>query len=274
MTIPSPTDGLMDASRFAASLAGSPLFGGVISAAATAGINAIVNGFRSRYPAGDSRWLAYMLATAYHETDKTMQPIREYGSDERLARLYDVKGSDPARARRMGNTQPGDGVRYAGRGLVQLTWKNNYALASRKLGVDLVSEPDRALEMATAVDVLVMGMVEGWFTGARLGAYLTATATDWTNARRTVNGTDKAEEIAGYARAFAAAISAAEGEPCTGGKSTVVTTARLNLRQAPVNGGVMRTLPSGQPVTILDQWCLISVDGAKGWVSAAYLTAK
>ena len=55
-----------------------------------------------------------------------MQPIPEYGSDERKKRLYDVEGANPDRAKKNGNTAPGDGVLYAGRGFVQLTWKNNY----------------------------------------------------------------------------------------------------------------------------------------------------
>lgn len=44
---------------------------------------------------------------------------------------------------RMGNTAPGDGWKYRGRGLVQLTGKNNYAAASTALGVDLVASPEK-----------------------------------------------------------------------------------------------------------------------------------
>lgn len=56
---------------------------------------------------------AYALATAWHETAHTMQPIREFGGTAYLRRMYDVEGQNPARARKMGNVTPGDGPRYA-----------------------------------------------------------------------------------------------------------------------------------------------------------------
>src|SRR5690349_15843455 len=84
-------------------------------------VDGLLDHWEAKLSARDDRWLAYALATAHHETDRTMRPIAEYGSDARKERLYGPKGSNPARARKMGNTTPGDGVRYAGRGFVQLT---------------------------------------------------------------------------------------------------------------------------------------------------------
>lgn len=176
------------------------------TAAHRAGLDAILSAWGAYGGSHDGRRLAYVLATAYHETAGTMQPVAEYGSDAYKRTLYDIAGRDPARARLMGNTQPGDGVRYAGRGFVQLTWKNNYALAGRKLGLDLVARPDDAMVPDIAARILVAGMAEGWFTGKTLASYIDGGTCDWKGARRVVNGTDKADMIAGYARRFHAAI--------------------------------------------------------------------
>lgn len=154
-------------------------------------------------------WCAYALATAYHETAHTMQPIREFGGPKYLTRMYDVTGSRPALARQMGNTEPGDGVKYCGRGYVQLTWKVNYAKAGAKIGVDLVNHPDRAMIPANAARIMREGMVEGWFTGKRLKDYLPTRLgflSQYQQARRIINGTDKAALIAGYAMQFEAAL--------------------------------------------------------------------
>jgi putative chitinase len=96
---------------------------------------------------------------------------------------------------------------YYGRGYVQLTWLSNYRAAGRKLGLDLVGNPALALEPGPAAQILVRGMVEGWFTGKKLSAYFTPMAADPTNARRIINGTDKAALIAGYHGKFLFALT-------------------------------------------------------------------
>lgn len=153
---------------------------------------------------------AYMLATAWHETAATMQPIKEYGGPTYFHRMYDIGGERPALAKANGNTAPGDGAKYFGRGYVQLTWKVNYAKAGKKLGVDLVGHPDLALAAAHAAKILRTGMDEGWFTGKKLSTYLptsgTATREQYVAARRIINGTDKAELIEDYAQALERAL--------------------------------------------------------------------
>lgn len=94
------------------------------------------------------------------------------------------------------------GRSWFGRGFVQITHKRNYQAMSVALGVDLVADPGRALDMATAADILVVGMREGLFSGVKLGDVFTATASDWTGARRIVNGLDRADLVAGYGRAI------------------------------------------------------------------------
>lgn len=142
----------------------------------------------------DPRWLAYILATAYHETAHTMQPICEYGR---------------GKGRAYGKRDPATGHIYFGRGFVQLTWKRNYAKAGREIGVDLVNHPDKALEPGIAAAILIEGMVDGWFTTHKLSDYFGETS-DWINARRIVNGLDRAELIAGHAAKFHDALTAAQ----------------------------------------------------------------
>lgn len=97
--------------------------------------------------------------------------------------------------RDLGNTQSGDGVRFKGRGYVQITGRRNYEDWSRRLGIDLVSNPELASRPDIASRILVEGMKEGTFTGVGLDRYINGQGTDFRNARRIVNGTDRAGMI-------------------------------------------------------------------------------
>lgn len=129
--------------------------------------------------------LAYILATTKHETNNTFEPVVEaYWLSENWRRMN---------------------LRYYpwhGRGFVQLTWEYNYKKASEKLGVDLISDPDKALDPKVSAEILVLGMIEGWFTGKKLSDYITLSHSDFLNARRIINGRDKKELIAKYAREY------------------------------------------------------------------------
>lgn len=156
-------------------------------------------------------WAAYGLATSYHETGHTMQPIKEWGGEEYLRRNYDLTGRRPDEARRMGNTQPGDGVRYAGRGDVQLTWKKNYQRAQDQLGEPLVANPDLALRPDLSARIMVRGMEQGWFTTRRLDHYAPRESgrldrAIYVRMRAIINGKDKADLIAANADAFEDAL--------------------------------------------------------------------
>lgn len=131
--------------------------------------------------------IAYTFATAKHEVANTYQPITEYSNT--ACRNYD------------------GGCTYKGRGYVQLTHRYNYRKMSPIVGVDLVAYPQRALEPNIAYRVMSYGMHHGSFTGRKLGSYIYAGHTDYVNARRVVNGTDRAQLIAGYARKFQSVLN-------------------------------------------------------------------
>ena len=191
------------------------LFNGVLVQGQVDGINAILDEWE-HHRLTDPRWLAYMLATPYHEVDRTMQPIREYGGTAYFRQMYDIEGSRPAVARMLGNLHPGDGALFAGRGLVQLTGRRNYArmttLVTRpRFGIDLERDPDKALRLDVAVAVMFEGMLRsesgfGDFTGVALEDFFSARQDDPIHARTIINGLDRAELIAGYHAKFLKAI--------------------------------------------------------------------
>ena len=156
-----------------------------------------VEGFEAILNATESlpiQWQAYILATAWHETAKTMQPVQEW--KQGLNKKYGI-------------TDPETGKKYFGRGHVQLTWRHNYQKAGDELGIDLVHKPELALVMTNSVRIMVDGMIQGWFTGKKLSNYLNDERTDYINARRIINGNDRAATIAQYARFFEQSLLAA-----------------------------------------------------------------
>lgn len=164
---------------------------------------------------------AYILATAYHETGHTMQPLDEYGKGHKYDYgrwKFNSKGDmycfkDSAR-NSVYKKDECDHLFY-GRGLVQLTWYSNYELATERLIAANVLEPEESLleepELANdpfvATWILKMGMLEGWFTGRKLSHYFDNGKKSYTAARRIINGRDKADLIASYAVLFEKALS-------------------------------------------------------------------
>lgn len=158
------------------------------------GTGAILDEWERERSKDDTRWLGYVLATAYHETAHTMQPIEEYGHGK--GRPYGVPESN--------------GMTYYGRGFCQLTWKANYEKAGAICGFDLASHPELALHCDYAAKIICEGMKDGWFTGKKLADYFNDNRDDPVGARHIINGSDRADLIASYYRCFANALTAAK----------------------------------------------------------------
>jgi len=182
------------------------------------GMNAIIKAWdASKF--GDLRWLGYMFGTAFHETGGKMLPIAEFGGYDYCERMYGPGGPRGDTARKMGNIHVGDGFKYRGRGYVQMTWQLNYLHASHIVGVDLVANPDLAMDKDIAAKVMFAGMTDAkiifedfsddqnfTFTGKSLEDYFHGDTADWVGARRIINGTDHALVIAQTAWDFHAAL--------------------------------------------------------------------
>ncbi|NEO34112.1 MAG: DUF4231 domain-containing protein [Symploca sp. SIO3C6] len=143
----------------------------------------------------DRAQIAYILATAEHESHLG-QWMTEFAS-----------GSAYEGRRDLGNTQPGDGKRYKGRGYTQLTGRKNYQRWSDKISIDLVSNPEQAGQPQIAARIMVQAMKEGSFTGVGLDKYVNDSKHDFRNARRIINGLDRADQIANIAQRYYSAIA-------------------------------------------------------------------
>lgn len=138
------------------------------------------------YGVTDRRQIAYIVATAQHETDN-FATSREYdGPNQAIRNGY------------------GGGENYYGRGYVQVTHDRNYDRMATTLGDPRIStNPDIvAQESALGAQTTVVGMARGLYTGVGLDRYINPQNADYTAARAIVNGTDRADHIAGLARTW------------------------------------------------------------------------
>jgi len=242
------------------------LFRGTLSQTQVDGLNHLLDVWCAHHRARDPRWLAYCLATAYHETAHTLEPLSEYGR---------------GRGRPYGKRDPESGLVYYGRGLVQLTWAANYRAMGRKLGLDLYRNPELANDPAIAAQILYSGMIDGDFTGKKLADYIDGNRANFRGARRIVNGTDRAGLIAGYAVAFAQALAAArgaapsaEGEaidaPVTGKPLPTSTTGIAALVQFLVTVIVSLAAGIGEVIAAVGPWgaaaLIIAALAAVAWI--------
>ena len=188
-----PAHGLASPDKFYAAI--RPLFG-KITTPQFEGMQAKLEAFAAK--ASPLAYVAYGLATSFHETGAKMQPVIEMGRG---------RGKPYGKPGKHGGQSP------YGRGDVQLTWDGNYETADDQLGLNgaLLANFDLALDTDISARVMVRGMTEGWFAGDKVGRhkfarYLpakgAATAPKFTSARRIINGIERAEMVAGYAMSF------------------------------------------------------------------------
>lgn len=155
---------------------------------------------------------AYVLGTVWHESAHTMEPVKEtvmpwhndkFPSDQEVIRRLD---NAMARGRLPQVSRPYWRAGDFGRGHVQLTHDRNYQNAEQRTGIAFGSNHDLMLDSENSALVTVRGMKEGWFTGKKLADYITLQRSDFRNARRIINGLDRAADIAHTAREYDEAL--------------------------------------------------------------------
>jgi hypothetical protein len=132
---------------------------------------------------GDKPMVLMALATIRAETEGFV-PISEFRSKFNTAHTpFDLYEPGTSAGTKLGNTQPGDGPRFKGRGFVQLTGRDNYTRIGAQLGVDLVDSPDEANAP------LLAGKILAQFLHNNEGKIRNALdADDLPQARKLVNG--------------------------------------------------------------------------------------
>lgn len=150
-------------------------------------------------------WAAYTFATVLTECGAGFVPIEEKGKLSYFAR-YD----EPPLSTQLENKYPGDGFKYRGRGYCQVTGRGHYASFGQRLSIALLANPDLALRPDISYRVMSEGMVHGLFTGVSLSNYLNEARKDYANARRIINGMDKAAKIAHDAMKFEICLKESE----------------------------------------------------------------
>lgn len=214
-------DPIVDRIHFYNNFPSSKLFGKTMNSSRKTGFEAIFDIWDAIPEYDYPEWLAYALATAWHETGARMQPVRE-GFARSDMEAYDAV---TAYCRREGRSnyaaRLGNGKSYYGRGYVQLTHAANYLNLGRRLGFGnaFYDDPDRVLDPATGAKIMLRGMIEGLFR-PRYGTlidYFNSREQRWFDARdlingdksktpRWANGKSTGELIADYGRAFRGAI--------------------------------------------------------------------
>lgn len=195
-------------------LRGSPLFGGKLTQGVVDTLNTIIGTYYEEYAhAADPEHLAYIMATAYHESfsfkyNPEWNPPREGFAKTNAGAIRHVAELRMAGKISRNYALPNkEGKCFYGRGWVQVTHEWNYRTIGRRIGLDLVSDPDLLLERVPAAKALVIGSVEGLYTGKKLSDFDTSDdLIDAYNARKVINGLDKADKIKGDYEIFHNAV--------------------------------------------------------------------
>ena len=283
------------------------VFGGFLEQSQVDGVNACLD--YAEEARLDRRFTCYGLATARHETDAKMQPVRENMNYTTAAQIqktwpkrFPIMGDALPYVRqpkklaikvyggRLGNAPAPstDGWDYRGDGLPQLTGKANFA----KFGV----QP--GMSLATSVEVMYRGMLLGLFTGRKLSEYFNATTSNAIGARAIINPDKNGELVARYYEAFLAAYRKAEQAFVEGGRQSAAKVAddvpvtksgealTIGLGTAAGAGTAATGLATAAVTGIDNQWALLAFGlcllafmiaagvGLKLWLSGRITIAK
>lgn len=157
-------------------------FPGTLTQSQVEGLNRLLDVWETEYADCDLRWLAYDLATGYHETGAEMMPVEEYGKGEGM---------------KYGSPDPETGETYYGRGDVQCTWRENYARLDKEFGLtgddSCEWHADNALDPIISAKALFQGSIDGWYRSddqgkQTLARYFNAQDDDPFGAREIING--------------------------------------------------------------------------------------
>lgn len=221
-------------------------FGNRMSKQQSDGLEAILSKWEQEHSNLDIRYLAYILATVFHETGSRMVPVREgFAKNDAAARKVVANRTYGLPDERTGHV-------YYGRGHVQLTWYENYKTMGRILGLrnELIDNPDLAMRPDISLRILFEGMLRGVsgkgdYTGQSLDMYFSATKDDPVGARRIINGTDKAALIAGYHRAFLDSLNAALAATADGRPDDIAETVKPDGANLLTDKTVLGAVTSG-----------------------------
>lgn len=150
-------------------------------------ISKITNYWILHYPKSDLKCLAYILATADYETNRTFRPIvdKSKGKAERYGTMEKLNGNKYSKPIQL----------YYRRGILPMIWYENYQNISKKSGIDVLNFPEKLMDISISIQILVDGMMKGWFTGQKLEDYLSADKSNWTKARKVVCKSENAQII-------------------------------------------------------------------------------
>lgn len=195
---------------------------GRLSQAQVDGTNVIVDAWEEKHSTrdsgtGDIRQLAYILATAWHETATRMEPVME----TRRANEATNPSVDTAIKRLESSWKAGklkwvkspywrkdsNGRSWLGRGPVQCTHWENYFKCEKALGIPFTKDPELMLQAHPAAQAMVFMMETGGYTGKKLADYFTAIKADAKGARQIVNDHDRDTLIASYWTSFLHALT-------------------------------------------------------------------
>lgn len=270
----------MNRSAFFASVKTS-LFQGRLGTKQVEGMDLLLDTQQRYFPKMPEDELAVVLATVYHETGATMQPIKERGGDAYFTRMYDIRGSRPKKAIELGNVNPGDGKKFPGMGFVQSTGRGNARKArgiiKEMLGedVDFEKNPTKLMDPRYSSILTFYGMVHGTYTGKKLSDYIDGDGEEdpgeFVNSRRIINGRDRAQMIAGYARDFLAALHAArEITTDLGRQTTGKTLLESKTSMGAIVGASASVIPAAKEIVTHAQDAVATAHDAAGVVTDSW----